>query len=56
MGNCCQVTSVVYDSVQPHRQQTTRLPVPGILQARTLELVAIMSIRVFKRTYIGLVL
>ena len=29
------------DSVQPHRQQPTRLPVPGILQARTLEGVAI---------------
>ena len=28
-------------SVQPHRQQPTRLPVPGILQARTLEWVAI---------------
>ena len=25
------------DSVQPHRWQPTRLPVPGILQARTLE-------------------
>ena len=33
--------SVVSDSVQPHRQQPTRLPVPGILQARTLEWVAI---------------
>ena len=29
------------DSVRPHRQQSTRLPVPGILQARTLEWVAI---------------
>ena len=29
------------DSVQPHRRQPTRLPVPGILQARTLEWVAI---------------
>ena len=29
------------DSVRPHRQQPTRLPVPGILQARTLEWVAI---------------
>ena len=28
-------------SVQPHRWQPTRLPVPGILQARTLEWVAI---------------
>ena len=29
--------SVVSDSVQPHRLQPTRLPVPGILQARVLE-------------------
>ena len=29
------------DSVPPHRRQPTRLPVPGILQARTLEWVAI---------------
>ena len=29
------------DSVRPHRRQSTRLPVPGILQARTLEWVAI---------------
>ena len=29
------------DSVQPHRRQPTRHPVPGILQARTLEWVAI---------------
>ena len=29
------------DSVKPHRWQPTRLPVPGILQARTLEWVAI---------------
>ena len=29
------------DSVWPHRWQPTRLPVPGILQARTLEWVAI---------------
>ena len=29
------------DSVRPHRQQPTRVPVPGILQARTLEWVAI---------------
>ena len=28
-------------SVQPHRWQPTRLPIPGILQARTLEWVAI---------------
>ena len=30
-----------YLTVQPHRWQPTRLPVPGILQARTLEWVAI---------------
>ena len=35
------VTSVVSDSVRPHRRQLTRLPAPGILQARTLEWVAI---------------
>ena len=29
------------DSVRPHRRQPTRLPVPGILQARNLEWVAI---------------
>ena len=34
---CCQVASVVSDSVRPHIRQPTRLPVPGILQARTLE-------------------
>ena len=33
--------SVVSDSVRPQRQQPTRLPVPGILQARALEWVAI---------------
>ena len=38
---CCYVTLVVSDSVRPHRRQPTRLPVPGILQARTLEWVAI---------------
>ena len=31
----------MYNSVQPHKRQPTRLPVPGILQARTLEWVAI---------------
>jgi len=36
-----QVASVVSDSARPHRWQPTRLPVPGILQARTLEWVAI---------------
>ena len=29
------------DSVRPHRQQPTRLPIPGILQARKLEWIAI---------------
>ena len=38
---CCWVASVVSDSVRPHRRQPTRLPIPGILQARTLEWVAI---------------
>ena len=38
---CCCVASVVSASVRPHRRQPTRLPVPGILQARTLEWVAI---------------
>ena len=28
-------------TVRPHRRQPTRLPIPGILQARTLEWVAI---------------
>ena len=37
----CYVASVVSDSVRPHRRQPTKLPVPGILQARTLEWVAI---------------
>ena len=44
----CQVTSVVSDSVRPHRRQPTRLPVPGILQARTLEWVAISFSNVWK--------
>ena len=38
---CCCVALVVSDSVRPHRRQPTRLPVPGIFQARTLEWVAI---------------
>ena len=38
---CCCVASVVSDSVRPHRRQPTRPPIPGILQARTLEWVAI---------------
>ena len=39
---CCCVTLVVSDSVRRHRRQPTRLPIPGILQARTLEWVAIL--------------
>ena len=38
---CCCIVSVVSDSVRPHRRQPTRLPVPGILEARTLEWVSI---------------
>ena len=38
---CCQVVSVVSDSVRPHRRQPTGSSVPGTLQARTLEWVAI---------------
>ena len=37
----CQVASVVSDSVRPHRWQPTGSPIPGILQARILEWVAI---------------
>ena len=33
--------SVVSNSVRPHRRQPTRLPVPAILQAGTLEWIAI---------------
>ena len=36
------------DSVRPHRWQPTRLPIPGILQARTLEWVAISSSNAWK--------
>ena len=35
------VASVMSDPVRPHRWQPTRLRVPGILQARILEWVAI---------------
>ena len=38
---CCCIASIVSDSVRPHRRQPTRLPIPGILQARTLEWFAI---------------
>ena len=41
MAHCCWVAAVVSDSVRPHRLQPTRLPVPGLLQARILEWVAI---------------
>ena len=40
LGSCCRrcwVASVVSDSVRPHRRRPSRLPVPGIPQARTLE-------------------
>ena len=39
--SCCQVTSVVSNSVRPHRRQPPGSSVPGVLQARTLEWVAI---------------
>ena len=38
---CYKVASVVSDSVRSRRWQPTRLPIPGILQARTLKWVAI---------------
>ena len=39
---CCSwVASIVSNSVRPHRRQPTRTPGPGILQARSLEWVAI---------------
>ena len=36
------------DSVQPHRRQPTRPAVPGVLQARTLDWVAISSSKAWK--------
>ena len=45
---CCYVALVVSDSVRPHRRQPTRRPVPGILQARILEWVAISSSNAWK--------
>ena len=45
---CCWVASVVSDSVRPHRRQPTRLPVPGILQARALEWAAVSFSNVWK--------
>ena len=44
---CC-TASVVSDSVWLHRWQPTRLPVPGIFQARTLEWVAISFTNAWK--------
>ena len=38
---CCQITSVVSESVWPHRRQPPSYTIPGILQGRTLEWVAI---------------
>ena len=39
---CCSYNaSVMSDSVQPHRQEPPGSPIPGIVQARTLEWVAI---------------
>ena len=34
---CCEVASVMADSVRPHNGSPPGSPVPGILQARTLE-------------------
>ena len=45
---CCCVSSVMSDSVRLHRQQPTRLHTPGILQARTLEWVAIAFSKAWK--------
>ena len=39
--HACSVTSVVFDSLRPHRLYPSGSSVPGILQARTLEWVAI---------------
>ena len=50
---CCScVTLVMSDSVRPHRRQPTRLPVPGILQERTLEWVVISFSNAWKRKVI----
>ena len=38
-----------WPTLRPHRRQPTRLPVPGILQARTLEWVAISFSNAWKR-------
>ena len=38
---CCWIASVIANSAWPHRRQPTRLRCPWILQARTLEWVAI---------------
>ena len=42
------------DSVQPHRQQPPGSPIPGILQARTLEWVAISFSSAYLRLWIFL--
>ena len=36
-------------TLQPHRRQPTRLPIPGILQARTLEWIRSMRLNQKKR-------
>ena len=46
---CCQVASVVSDSVQPIDGSPPGSPIPGILQARTLEWVAISFSNAWKR-------
>ena len=40
-ANDKDIILVMSDSVRPHRQQPIGFPIPGILQARTLEWVAI---------------
>ena len=39
---CCCITSVMSDSVQPHRWQPTRLPVPGILLISAKDVLAVL--------------
>ena len=45
---CCYVASALSNSVRPRRRQPTRPRVPGILQARVLEWVAISSSNAWK--------
>ena len=45
----CVSCLVVSDSLQPHRPQPTTPPVHGILQARTLEWVAISFSKIIYR-------